>query len=458
MACRDLLIWVGQPKKRSVILKETDGGLEPVYTSSRYSKIDGYIKEASEMGCCRRIPQLPSWVVPGESRVFLVHKGNHKSIERGSIFGYFIVKRAEYITEQQGPGLVKPATGQIPWSDYYYSKFIKAARSCRGLANEPTCIRNKLPKSLKLNFPREVSRGRIKYRRPFPKSHYRNKFLEMLKDILEEYIKECWEDFLESYDSRDRDYELVPGELSDGAGGLACSKRHVPGAVYLVNALYSEITDAFHDKFYHWLECEGPSKYPSLSREELIAELKKTERNPNAVYPEEGIELYRQARKEVLEKGIPEAGKLILFKQPYPIFQRSPSAAFRGYRRIDGDMLLEQIRNGVKQVTPVIPYCSGIEIDPDKPLTKSQLVAHFAKELGLHKATTGKFFIKLSDLAIDQLKRNKSMVLPGLGKLVVSERKERYGRNPGTGEKILIPARNVVRLRVTKKIKDELNS
>ena len=109
-------------------------------------------------------------------------------------------------------------------------------------------------------------------------------------------------------------------------------------------------------------------------------------------------------------------------------------------------------------MTPVIPYCSGIEIDPDKPLTKSQLVAHFAKELGLHKATTDKFFIKLSDLAIDQLKRNKSMVLPGLGKLVVSERKERYGRNPGTGEKILIPARNVIRLRITKKIKDELNS
>ena len=48
--------------------------------------------------------------------------------------------------------------------------------------------------------------------------------------------------------------------------------------------------------------------------------------------------------QEVLEKGIPEAGKLILFKQPYPIFQHSPSAAFRGYRRIDGDMLLEQIK------------------------------------------------------------------------------------------------------------------
>jgi len=278
----------------------------------------------------------------------------------------------------------------------------------------------------------------------------------MLKDIFKDYIEEHWRDFLESYENGY--YKIVPNELSECAGGLACSKRHVPGAVYLVNALYSQITDTFRDKFYHWLEHEGPIKYPDFMREERIAELKKTEKNPNEIYPEEGIELYRQAKEEVLKKRTIEADELHIFKKPYPIFQRIPSAAFRGYRRIDGNMLLEQINDGGKRIIPVIPYCSGVEIDPDKPLTKSQFIAHFTRVFGLQKVFTNRFFDEMYNLAIAQLKRNKSIIMPGFGKLVLSERKEYYGRNPRTNDRILIPAKKIAKLRVAKKMKDELNS
>jgi DNA-binding protein HU-beta len=44
--------------------------------------------------------------------------------------------------------------------------------------------------------------------------------------------------------------------------------------------------------------------------------------------------------------------------------------------------------------------------------------------------------------------------LPGLGKLVLVNRKARIGRNPMTGEQIQIPAKRVVKFRVAKACKE----
>ena len=46
--------------------------------------------------------------------------------------------------------------------------------------------------------------------------------------------------------------------------------------------------------------------------------------------------------------------------------------------------------------------------------------------------------------------------IPGLGKLVLVNRKARMGRNPQTGEAIKIAARRVVRFRVAKAMKDSV--
>ena len=47
-------------------------------------------------------------------------------------------------------------------------------------------------------------------------------------------------------------------------------------------------------------------------------------------------------------------------------------------------------------------------------------------------------------------------VVPGLGRLVKSNRKARIGRNPQTGEAIKIPAKTVVKFRVAKAVKDTI--
>ena len=90
----------------------------------------------------------------------------------------------------------------------------------------------------------------------------------------------------------------------------------------------------------------------------------------------------------------------------------------------------------------------------NKPMTKSQIVDHLAKKTDTSKKTAVQFLDELSKLAYKEAKR--SFTVPGLGKLVVVNRKERMGRNPATGEQILIPARKALKFRIAKHAKDAI--
>ena len=87
-------------------------------------------------------------------------------------------------------------------------------------------------------------------------------------------------------------------------------------------------------------------------------------------------------------------------------------------------------------------------------LTKSQTAAKLADTTGLTKKQVNAFFEELSKLAYKEAKN--SFVIPGLGKLVLVQRKARMGRNPATGETISIPAKKVVKFRVAKAAKDSI--
>jgi DNA-binding protein HU-beta len=91
-----------------------------------------------------------------------------------------------------------------------------------------------------------------------------------------------------------------------------------------------------------------------------------------------------------------------------------------------------------------------------KPLTKSQIVSHFAEKFELSKKAAGMFVEEVAALAVAETKKAGSFTLPGIGKLVISKRKARVGRNPATGEQINIPAKTVVKMRVAKACKDAI--
>ena len=91
-----------------------------------------------------------------------------------------------------------------------------------------------------------------------------------------------------------------------------------------------------------------------------------------------------------------------------------------------------------------------------KRMTQSEVLNHFAEKFGMKRAQAKELFDELGSLATNEVKTNGEFVLPGFGKLVLSERKAREGRNPATGETIQIPAKTTLKFRVGKAMKDSV--
>ena len=89
-----------------------------------------------------------------------------------------------------------------------------------------------------------------------------------------------------------------------------------------------------------------------------------------------------------------------------------------------------------------------------KSMTKSAIIAHLATKAELSKKQTAGVLEHLATLAAKEAKNG--FQIPDLGKLVLRNRAARMGRNPQTGEPIKIPAKRVVRFRVSKALKDAL--
>jgi DNA-binding protein HU-beta len=89
-----------------------------------------------------------------------------------------------------------------------------------------------------------------------------------------------------------------------------------------------------------------------------------------------------------------------------------------------------------------------------KAMTKAQTAEHLAGKAGVTKKAAGEFLDHLAALAHKEAKN--TFTLPGIGKLVLVNRKARMGRNPQTGEALKIPAKRVVKFRVAKACKDSV--
>jgi DNA-binding protein HU-beta len=87
-------------------------------------------------------------------------------------------------------------------------------------------------------------------------------------------------------------------------------------------------------------------------------------------------------------------------------------------------------------------------------LTKVQIVAGVAEKAGLTKKQAGAAIEALVSMAYEGAK--DGFTVPGLGKLLLVDRKARQSRNPATGETIQIPAKRVVKFRVAKACKDAI--
>ena len=89
-----------------------------------------------------------------------------------------------------------------------------------------------------------------------------------------------------------------------------------------------------------------------------------------------------------------------------------------------------------------------------KALSKSDIASALAEKAEIAKKQAAAILDHLAELAYKNAKN--TFTLPGIGKLVLVNRKARIGRNPATGAEIKIPAKKVVKFRVAKAAKDAI--
>ena len=93
-----------------------------------------------------------------------------------------------------------------------------------------------------------------------------------------------------------------------------------------------------------------------------------------------------------------------------------------------------------KAVKPVVPS-----------MTKTALVDRLAKKAQIKPAVAKAVLDELVVVAAEEAKNG--FMLPGLGKFVFREVKERQGRHPGTGEPITIPGGQKLKFVISETIK-----
>ncbi|WP_134725047.1 HU family DNA-binding protein [Paracoccus luteus] len=95
---------------------------------------------------------------------------------------------------------------------------------------------------------------------------------------------------------------------------------------------------------------------------------------------------------------------------------------------------------------------------PAKPMTKTQLVAALADEMGSDKKTATAALDAIQSLVARVVSEGGALTLPGIGKVACRARPERQVRNPQTQEMMTKPADKVVKVTIAKALKDSVNA
>ncbi len=90
-------------------------------------------------------------------------------------------------------------------------------------------------------------------------------------------------------------------------------------------------------------------------------------------------------------------------------------------------------------------------------LTKSNIVDSVYERTELTKKEAAEYVNEVLEVMKETLEEGEEIKVSGFGKFEVRHKEERMGRNPQTGDEILIPERKVLRFKVSQVLKDELN-
>ena len=90
-------------------------------------------------------------------------------------------------------------------------------------------------------------------------------------------------------------------------------------------------------------------------------------------------------------------------------------------------------------------------------LTKHRIAEQIQSELGFPKNQSVEITESLLELIKSSLESGDDVLVSGFGKFCVKEKKERRGRNPATGEDLMLKPRRVVTFKWSGKLRDKVN-
>ena len=90
-------------------------------------------------------------------------------------------------------------------------------------------------------------------------------------------------------------------------------------------------------------------------------------------------------------------------------------------------------------------------------LTKAQIIESFQNNLGFTKNQSSDIIESILSIIKDALAESEDVLISGFGKFCVNQKKERRGRNPATGDDMMLAPRKVVTFKCSGKLRDKLN-
>jgi len=90
-------------------------------------------------------------------------------------------------------------------------------------------------------------------------------------------------------------------------------------------------------------------------------------------------------------------------------------------------------------------------------LTKNQIVESIHDETGLPKNKSTKIVETFIEIIKKSLASGEDVMISNFGRFCVKEKSERKGRNPATGDDLMLEPRKVVTFKCSGKLRDRVN-
>ena len=91
-------------------------------------------------------------------------------------------------------------------------------------------------------------------------------------------------------------------------------------------------------------------------------------------------------------------------------------------------------------------------------LTKADIIEVVYKEIGLPKNQCTELVETLLEIIKGTLESGEDVLISGFGKFCVKAKKERRGRNPATGQDLMLDERRVITFKCSHLLREKINS